>query len=426
MHNVARPSAGQTSFQRTDDDTPAHAARASTDTGMPPPAPRRAAPQARPRNAAVQCLNAFGMAGLAYMVAAASYRGAMSGNTMVDDWNSNPLGMWSAVLRFEPRASADTMQRARDQVLEQFGEHIDPQSACFGSKAVVTDRSDVLPFGIAGRYSDKLNTVFVKPNHFMGAQSATIHEYLHCFTDPAFLDAALRITADVEQANDLNEGITQYLTRQVPVPWNQFHLTAYDIVPMGGGAGTMTPTRLAARIVEELGEDGEVSLRKAFLRGDPAELKRLDDALFRALPRQVTPHAWKALQDIGGPMPKRRPEKLAEMFLGSMLIHAPRHAAQALERVFEALPIDRRRRLTALMKSPAAGNAGHPSQVLVKIKDRTAKLREQFGAERFDSVFCRHNLDPRDRKALMKELADQWQQVLPNEVARELLAVPLG
>jgi hypothetical protein len=113
-----------------------------------------------------------------------------------------------------------------------------------------------------------------------GASSAAIHEYLHCFTHPGFIDTVLEAASNDQLANALNEGVTQWLTRQVPIAAGQSHLTGYDIAPSSAGI-SKTPVQLAEGPVEALGEDGADTLKQAYFGGKPEALARLDAAVFR-------------------------------------------------------------------------------------------------------------------------------------------------
>jgi hypothetical protein len=375
-----------------------------------------------PRNAARQLGSALALSSVGYLAVAANVRLMMQPKTLLQDWRNDPVPLVSAMLRFEPRADQSTLDEARDKVLGQFGAYIDPRSRCFDADADVVD---FLPQGVEGHYSDEDNAVYIAPNHFSGGGMSAVHEYLHCFTHPKFLDKAFEATSEPHYANMLNEGVTHHLTRQVPIPSNQFYTSLYDLAHVGPEVAR-TPVELARTVVEAMGQDGEETLKKAYFSGDPAALKKLDDAMFQVLPRKVTPNAWPALQKIGGPMSKMRPEKLVEMFIGSMLIHSPQELVKALDRAIDTLPPATARQLDEWMRTRDADDPHNPATMLTAIRRQTLELRERIGADRFDTVFCRHNLDPRQRVTMMRELTDLWQPVLPKQISRPMIQSKWG
>jgi hypothetical protein len=389
-----------------------------SDSGAQPLARRGAAQAPRPRNAARRLANAFGLTGLSYMAVAATTRHLANPGTMLADWHVNPLAHASSVLRFEPRANEHTLSEARDKVLGQFGAYIDNRNDCFDANAKVVT---TLPPGIAGHYNATDNTVYLAPNHVFGASSPAMHEYLHCFTHPAFIDTVLKAASNNQLANALNEGVTQWLTRQVPIGAGHSHLSGYDVAPAGAGIAK-TPVELAGALVEALGDDGADTLKQAYFVGNPEALAKLDAAVFKVLsPRPPTSNAWDVLITVGGPMPRMRPEKLAEMFVGVMLLNEPQRAMQFLVQNIARLPDSQRLAFDRWMSTRDETDPQHPVTLLSVLRARTLQMRERIDANRFDAVFCKPNMEPRQRKAEMRALTDLWEPVLPKPVSRALL-----
>lgn len=404
-----------------DSDSASSVSRPSTNPTPPPdsPVPQRTALQGpRPRGAIRKILDVASMAGVGYLAFAATVRHQTSDGRFVQDALHDPVSLLAAMLRLEPRASGQTLEHARHQVVGQFGAYIAPESPCFNASAEVTTEGPA-----PGHYDAEQNRVLIAPNHFAGAHATAVHEWIHCFSHGDFWQTVTQ-GLPFRSANALNEGVTQHLTRQVPIPPNESYLSGYDLVPVEGLSGT--PVDAARAIVKAMGSDGEETLKKAFFAGDAEALQKLDDAMFNVLPRGVTPRAWDALANIHGPIPKRRPEKLAEMFLGSVLLHTPHIFSGLVQHGMRDMSAAQRRQLLDWMEQYQKDDPNRLNDALENLRVQTRELREKVGPDRFDTAFCRSNVEPKARRKLMIELADQWQLALPKEFVIHALALKLS
>jgi len=309
----------------------------------------------------------------------------------------------------DPRVDEAALQQGQARVLDHFGSYIDPQHPCFEA---VASLSTSVRYGDAGGFNPSTNTLVVSSRLAPDTgQAVATHEYLHCFTHSNFEAFAFKHP----HRRVITEGITQYLTHQIM--GEQRVENDYD------NARVSTPERLTWTNVGDRAAQaiGEVTLMEAYFGGNEAAIRQLNDTLFHLLPKTAVAQAWNALQVAGGPTYVQRPEKLAEMYVGALMIHNPKSASQGIQHLIESLPPQAREQFREIISRLATElsdtDPRHPKNIAGQIQQQAIALRQRVGPEKFDLAFCRDDLDPKVRKQLMRELASQWQPVLPRELA---------
>jgi hypothetical protein len=109
------------------------------------------------------------------------------------------------------------------------------------------------------------------------------------------------------------------------------------------------------------------------------------------------------------------------MFVGVMMLNEPQRAVRVLVQTMARLPDGQRRAFDRWLSTRDETDPHHPVTLLSVLRARTLQMRERVDADRFDAVFCKPNMEPRQRKAEMRALTDLWEPVMPKPVSRALL-----
>ena len=235
------------------------------------------------------------------------YRAARNPRDIIE----RPLGMISGGWSFSERVDEHTVAQGRAEVLEAHGGFIPPDSACYGvTPSIVDDWS----LGDAGsvnrgnhRSGDWRPTDF-RLNRFAtnaGGRHAVHHEYLHCFTHPAFASAISRSP----HAATIEEALTEYFADRLP-GHAVGKLSSYDFSRLSNGKRW---SAAAAELEQAVGSD---TLQRAYFSGDADAVRAVSAATISIWPKDVTNTAWRSIRSHS----PREQQALAECFVGAALL----------------------------------------------------------------------------------------------------------
>lgn len=236
-----------------------------------------------------------------------AYRAARNPSDMVE----RPLGMLAGGFSFAERVNENTVAQGYAEVMEQHGSFIPPDSACYGITPRIVDD---LPLGVSGmvdrgnhRAGDWRPTDF-QLNRFAanaGGRHAVHHEYLHCFTHPAFASAM----SASPHARTIEEALTEHFADRLP-GHAVGKLAPYDFSRLSNGKRW---SAAAAELEQAVGTD---TLQRAYFSGDADAVRAVSAATIEIWPKDVTNTAWRSIRS--GSHEQRR--RLAECFVGAALI----------------------------------------------------------------------------------------------------------
>ena len=297
-----------------------------------------------------------------------------------------------------PRIDLPTVYQARENVLRRLGAHIPADSDCHSIEPELTQ----LPFGTPGLTDLKyvpglLGNAKVVGMHFdktlpqVLATHIAQHEYVHCYTSPAFHELLLR-----SGSPSISEGLAQYFTEKFPEA-RPYRGTVLDnkwaAARLSNGKSGV---ELAAELERTLGKE---SLERAYFGGDSEAIAKVADAIYSLWPKAPTPGAWLHTSRWRG----AEQHVMAEAFVGATLLHT---GALPNEELGGSYPI----RFALPVSSFAEISAGKAAA----LRAQAAKVRKALGPNAFDRAFCATN--PAKQEKAMNKLADElqrlWQPVL--------------
>ncbi len=231
------------------------------------------------------------------------------------DLRPDPLQFVRAAFTGTERADSLEVQKAREIVLQAYGDFIDTKTQCVDP--VVTfvpalrnsdQRQTSGQFIDGARQSTGIafNGTVAAFNSTHGGNSTAalpetagpqarsgelrftaynlylpqiaVHEYLHCFTHPNFRNATADNSRDPLIRHVLVEGSTQYLTLQTPFDRRGDYSGRYSAI-------YVDEVKFIGKVVDDIGID---TLKKAYLCGDPPAIEKMlaatadhADVLFR-------------------------------------------------------------------------------------------------------------------------------------------------
>jgi hypothetical protein len=263
------------------------------------------------RRAGRTVANGLMRAGHAYVALAAvstAYRAARNPRDIVE----RPFGLLAGGVSFSERINENTVGQGYAEVMAQHGSFIPPDSACYH----VTPRIvDDLPFSVSGtvnrgnsRSGDWRPTDF-QLNRFAanaGGRHAVHHEYLHCFTHPAFASAI----SGSPHAQTIEEALTEHFADRLP-GHAVGKLGPYDFNRLSNGKRW---SAAAAELEQAVGSD---TLQRAYFSGDADAVRAVSAATVEIWPKDVTNTAWRSIRSSGG---RKEQQRLAECFVGAALL----------------------------------------------------------------------------------------------------------
>lgn len=262
------------------------------------------------RRAARATANGLARATQVYVGLAAvstAYRAARNPGDIIE----RPIGMLSGGVSFAERVNEHTVAQGRAEVIEQHGNFIPPDSACY----VVTPRIvDDMSLAEAGnverrnaRAGDWRPTDF-RLNRFAtnaGGRHAVHHEYLHCFTHQAFASAMSRSP----HAESIEEALTEHFADRLP-GHAVGKLGPPDFRRLSNGKRWATA---AAELEQAVGRD---TLQRAYFSGDADAIRAVTYAAVNIWPKDVTNTAWRSIKSGN----RAQRQWLAECFVGAALL----------------------------------------------------------------------------------------------------------
>lgn len=223
-----------------------------------------------------------------------------------------PIGMLGAGWTFAERLNEQTVAQARADVIERHGGVIPPDSACYD----VTPRIvDDLPLGTSGMVdrgdhrSGDWRPTDLRLKRFVpsaGGLHAAHHEYLHCFTHPAFASAI----SGSPHAQTIEEALTEHFADRLP-GHAIGKLTPYDFSRLSNNKRWSTA---AEELERKVGSD---TLQRAYFSGDADAVRAVSAATVEIWPKDVTNTAWRSIRSSGG---RKEQQRLAECFVGAALL----------------------------------------------------------------------------------------------------------
>lgn len=131
------------------------------------------------------------------------------------------------------------------------------------------------------------------------------HEYLHCFTHPAFASAI----SGSAHAETIEEALTEHFADRLPGP-AVGKLNSYDFSRLANGKRR---SQAAAELEQAVGSD---TLQRAYFSGDADAVRAVSAATVEIWPKDVTNAAGRSIR--AGTRAEQR--TLAECFVGAALI----------------------------------------------------------------------------------------------------------
>lgn len=236
-----------------------------------------------------------------------AYRAARNPRDIIE----RPLGMLSGGIAFAERVNEHTVAQGRADVIEQHGNFIPPDSACYDVTPRIVDDMSLAKAGTVERRNyrsgDWRPTDF-RLNRFAanaGGRHAVHHEYLHCFTHQAF---ALAISRS-PHAESIEEALTEHFADRLP---------GHVVGKLGPNDFSRLPngkrwSTAAAELERAVGSD---TLQRAYFSGDGDAIRAVTSAAVNIWPKDVTNTAWRSIKSGN----RVQQQRLAECFVGAALL----------------------------------------------------------------------------------------------------------
>lgn len=312
------------------------------------------------------------------------------------DWATDPPTIVSGAMTFSSRVNGQTLQDAKQAILEQFGSYIPEDAHCHQARADVLFGKDMppgMPSGMLGGYLPPPgNRIVLAPYQPLGTGlHAATHENSHCFTHLRFREALQQSPNRLE----IDESLTEYMADKVPAYgllsnfMSRFD-SAYDWMRMVNGKSLLR----AARELEEA--VGKETLERAYFGGDAAAISAVSRAAVDIYPKRVTGNAWSAIKRFGG---GDGTQQLAECFVGASLLDEGKVPRNGIGWAGKYLPV--------MNFSDIKGKQQ------TELKKQAQQARARLGAT-FDQAF--YNFDSaatvKAMSAVRSDLRANWKRVL--------------
>ncbi|WP_146013948.1 hypothetical protein [Trinickia dabaoshanensis] len=262
------------------------------------------------RRAARATVNGLARATKIYVGLAAvstAYRAARNPRDIIE----RPLGVLGGGISFAERVDEHTVAQGRADVIEQHGNFIPPDSACYGVTPRIVDDMSMATAGNVERRnyrSGDWRPTDMRLNRFAanaGGRHAVHHEYLHCFTHQAFVSAFARSP----HAESIEEALTEHFADRLP-GHAVGKLGPHDFSRLSNGKRWATA---AAELERAVGSD---TLQRAYFSGDADAIRAVTSAAVNIWPQDVTNTAWRSIK----PSNRAQQQRLAECFVGAALL----------------------------------------------------------------------------------------------------------
>lgn len=209
---------------------------------------------------------------------------------------------------FGERMNEHTIAQGRAAVIERHGNFIPPDSACYEIEPKMEDYLYSGNVERAGERSGDHRPTDMRLGRFLplgGGRHAVHHEYLHCFTHPAFASALSRSP----HARIIEEALTEHFADRLPGHMAG-KLSRYDFAKLPSGK------RWSAAAAELEQAVGSETLQRAYFSGDADAIRAVSAAAIGIWPRDVTNAAWRSIRSGS----REHQRRLAECFVGAALI----------------------------------------------------------------------------------------------------------
>jgi hypothetical protein len=209
---------------------------------------------------------------------------------------------------FGERVNEHTIAQGRAAVIERHGNFIPPDSACYGIEPKIDDYLYAGDVERANEQTGDHRPTGMRLGRFLplgGGRHAVHHEYLHCFTHPAFASALSRSP----HARIIEEALTEHFADRLP-GHSVGKLSKYDFNKLPNGK------RWSAAAAELEQAVGSETLQRAYFGGDADAIRAVSAAAIGIWPRDVTNAAWRSIKSGS----REHQRRLAECFVGAALI----------------------------------------------------------------------------------------------------------